>query len=117
MIQYYKEVYKYITKNDNGEIPINKCLNDIYGVRIILEENVEYNRIQKFIKDNFLNLKCIDASKEQYKAIHIYFKKDNYSFPWELQIWNKSEEQSNKISHKNYKQEYTKWEQQIKKEE
>lgn len=35
---------------------------------------------------------------------------DNYDFPWELQIWNPEDEQSNKKSHEKYKQGYTTWE-------
>lgn len=55
-------------------------------------------------------LKCYDASKDGYVATHIYFKNGNYSFQWELQIWDKFHEKTNIISHEQYKQEYTKWE-------
>lgn len=54
----------------------------------------------------------MDSSKKEgnYKAIHVYFNKDNYAFPWELQIWNKQDEENNLESHKKYKQDYIKWE-------
>ncbi len=54
--------------------------------------------------------KCIDSSKNDYVATHIYFKKDNYNFQWELQIWDKKHEKFNYLSHKEYKQMYTDWE-------
>lgn len=57
----------------------------------------------------------LDSSKQDYRAIHLYFKKDNYSFPWELQIWNECDSERNLISHKKYKQEYTAWEKKNKK--
>ena len=71
-------------KHNYGEIPINKCFNDIYGI--------------------------IDSSKGKYVATHIYFKNDNFSYQWELQIWDKSHEEINIKSHEAYKQDYTKWE-------
>ena len=49
-IQY--KIDKYTLKN-NGEIPINKCLNDIYGTRIILNKEIEYDLIKKFVEKNF----------------------------------------------------------------
>lgn len=59
-------------------------------------------------------LKVIDSSKLTYKAIHVYFKVDNYSFPWELQIWNKNDEMNNIYSHQKYKQDYVRWEKESK---
>ena len=47
-------------------------------------------------------------------ATHMYFKENNYSFQWELQIWDKKHYESNIISHENYKQGYTKWEEENK---
>lgn len=59
---------------------------------------------------NFPEYKCIDSSKRSYIDTHIYFEKGNFCFPWELQIWAKKDEKNNFQSHKEYKQEYTKWE-------
>lgn len=100
----------YIKNHNNGEGPINKCFNDIFGIRIILENNIEYEKLKEFIDKKYNYLKCIDSSKDEYIATHIYFKRDNYTFPWELQIWEKSNELSNIKSHEKYKQEYVKWE-------
>lgn len=94
-----------------GRIPINKCLNDLFGIRIILEEPVEYKELADFVEKAYPGkYRCIDSSKLDYKAVHLYFRKDNQSFPWELQIWNKCNAESNFASHKKYKQEYTLWE-------
>lgn len=98
-------------KHEYGEVPLNKCFNDLYGIRIIFNETIEFETIKNFIKDKYgEKLKCYDASKEKYVATHIYFKVDNYSFQWELQIWDKEHERTNIISHEQYKQDYTKWE-------
>jgi len=105
------KIEKYVQRKENGEIPLNKCLNDLFGVRIILEEEIDYHEINKLIKKYFPRLKCILAIRGDYQAIHIYFGKENsYNFQWELQIWDKKHERTNFLSHARYKQEYTKWE-------
>ena len=37
-------------KHQFGEIPLNKCFNDIFGMRIILKENANYETIKNFMK-------------------------------------------------------------------
>ena len=102
----------YYENHEKGKIPINKCFNDLFGIRIILNQNIKHEEIRKFIRYKFKDIKCVDSSKKlgNYKATHIYFSKDNYSFPWELQIWNKIDEENNLESHKKYKQDYVRWE-------
>ncbi len=116
-IQY--KIYNYIKNHNNGEIPINKCFNDLYGIRIILDEEIKYSKIKRFVESKYNGkLKCIDASKDTgYKATHIYFKNDNYSFPWELQIWDRYYEKTNISSHEKYKQDYVKWEKEYERNE
>ena len=102
-------------KHEYGKIPLNKCFNDLYGIRIIFLDNIRYEEIKQFIDYKFnKKLKCNDASNGNYVATHIYFKIDNYVFQWKLQIWDKFHEKTNIISHEQYKQDYTKWEQENK---
>ncbi len=110
------KISNYMTnKHEYGKVALNKCFNDLYGIRIIFNENVEYKDIKKFVDEKYKKkLKCYDASKENYVATHIYFKEDNYSFQWELQIWDKAHYESNIISHEHYKQDYIKWEEENK---
>ena len=108
-IQFKLEEYN--KNHENGKIPIKKCLNDIMGFRIILKEDTNYNEIKKFINVNFPKLKCIDSTKDDYVAAHIYFgNDDNTKFQWELQIWDEKHEISNLESHHKHKQDYTQWE-------
>ena len=97
-------------KPEKGEIPICKCLNDLFGTRIIQDESVDIEQIKEFLKTNYEKLKCIDSSKDEYKAKHIYFVNTNYDFQWELQIWKKEDEENNMRSHAQRKQGYTGWE-------
>lgn len=107
-IEYKME--NYIKNHENGRVPINKCFNDLFGIRIICGIELTKEQIIKLISAKFDKLKCIDSSKKEYKAMHIYFKKDNYSYQWELQVWNKSDEINNIKSHEKYKQDYVRWE-------
>lgn len=88
----------------------NKCLNDLAGIRIFVSDYVVHEEIQSHIKESYPRLKCIDASKNGYIATHVYFKMDNFSFQWELQIWRNEDKDNNLVSHKQYKQDYIKWE-------
>lgn len=99
-----------------GRVSVNKCFNDLFGIRIILKDLLTYDEISSFIEDQYGNkYKCIDSSKLDYKATHLYFKENNQSFPWELQIWNSCDESNNLASHRLYKQGYTIWEEESKK--
>ncbi|AVQ40482.1 hypothetical protein C7M56_18065 [Clostridium botulinum] len=97
-------------KQDGGKFPINNCINDLLGLRIIdpyYKENIIYieNELKKF-KNNGYKLRYMDRLNNEYKAYHVYLKKDNKSFPIELQIWDAKYEQVNINSHKEYKQDY-----------
>lgn len=106
-----QKIYTYYNGKLNGKMPINKCLNDLFGIRFILSYNLSVDDMIKHISQTFPKLKCIDASKEAgYKAIHVYFADNNSEFPWELQIWHSLDEIRNIELHKIYKQDYTSWE-------
>ena len=108
-IQYKIENY-YLNRED-GKIPINKCLNDIVGIRIILNNEISLIAINNWLKSTFKNLKVIEAYRGEYRAIHVYFGKgNNYLFQWELQIWLLKDSNKNLLSHHKYKQSYIKWE-------
>lgn len=111
------KIRKYTEKKEKGKIPIDKCLNDLFGIRIICKEKLSYDEIKTAIESKYNNLKCIDSSKQEYKATHIYFKIDNYQFQWELQVWNSDDEKNNIYSHEKYKQDYIKWEKEMKRGE
>lgn len=105
------KIENYEKNHEDGKVPIKKCLNDLFGIRMIFPEEISYNNINIFVKKKFPSLKCIDAERGNYKAVHIYFgNDDNKKFQWELQLWDKKYEKSNYESHAKYKQDYTKWE-------
>lgn len=104
------KIQRYIdVKEEHGKSPINKCVNDLFGIRIVYNGRIEFKEFYNHIKSCF-DLKCIDVIRGEYIATHIYFKKDNYSFPWELQVWEVCNNKSNLSSHHKYKQDYASWE-------
>ena len=114
-VEYKIQSYK-TERHGSGKVPINKCINDLFGARIFLEVPLSFEDVYGFVEENYSSkYRCIDSSKQDYKAVHIYFKENNQSFPWELQIWNLCDAETNFASHKNYKQGYTTWEQESKK--
>ena len=104
------KIENYYTNHENGKIPLKKCLNDLFGIRIVIDGKFGYDDIVDFLSNRFPGYKCIDSSKNGYNATHIYFEKGNEYFPWELQVWQKADEKNNYASHRRYKQEYTSWE-------
>lgn len=109
-IEYKIQSYK-TNRHEYGKVPISKCINDLFGVRISLRVPLTFEEIYAFIEGTYQGrYKCINSSKAGYKAVHIYFRRNNYSFPWELQIWNECDAENNLISHESYKQEYVTWE-------
>ncbi len=104
------KIKNYIENHENGKITINKCLNDLFGIRIICKDQIDFSQINHLVKEKYDKLKCIDSSKIEYKATHIYFKQSNFEFQWELQLWNEDDEINNIRSHEKYKQDYVRWE-------
>lgn len=89
--------------------PVNKWMNDIFGIRIIIEDEM--------VSEVLVNLECwkeayslqkfYERDKEGYKGIHLYFKNNsNFYYPWEMQIWKKSDVEGNIESHRKHKRNF-----------
>lgn len=109
------KIDRYIfVQDEHGHSPINKCLNDIWGIRVITNEEYNLKEIQNVIESKTFSekLRAISSIKEAgaYKAIHVYFSHGNNTFDCELQIWYKKFVESNELSHRRHKQQYTLWE-------
>lgn len=95
--------------NRENQYPVNNWLNDIFGARIILSKP-EIDEIMEVLDEwqDELSLKnWYLRDKEGYKGLHIYFKnRSNFYFPWELQIWDKDDLQSNVENHERFKRHF-----------
>lgn len=98
------KIGRFSTRED--QYPVNNWLNDIFGARIILSAD-EINSVMDLLDDwqEELSLKnWYLRDKEGYRGLHIYFKnKNNFYFPWELQIWDAEDIQSNIQNHEKFK--------------
>lgn len=106
----YSKIDRYNDSELKGKVPIIKCLNDLLGIRFIIEDTDCYNCVLNKVEENFKDkkhYKFIDSSKNGYKGYHLYIKIDNYMFPFEIQFWKKEDEKTNKNYHNIYKQSYT----------
>lgn len=115
------KLHYYFCNHVNGKTSIQKCLNDLLGFRLIIDDfNFNSLDIQNFFEDIKCEqnlMKWYTRDKEGYKGTHIYFKNvSNFYFPWELQIWNTAYARSNEISHELHKakRNYIMWPEQYK---
>ncbi|MEG2457992.1 MAG: hypothetical protein RSB41_03785 [Bacilli bacterium] len=100
---------------ENGKIKILKLINDLLGLRIVVPSfREELNKINNL---NLTQYKAFENCKIRildrnlatgYKAYHIYIRRDNKTFPIELQIWDKEDEENNINLHTDHKEEYVK---------
>ena len=49
------KIKNYNDNHENGKIPIEKCLNDLFGIRIICSQELNYDEIVNFIKEKIKN--------------------------------------------------------------
>ena len=100
-----------------GEVSVNKCLNDLFGTRIIIDcESISDDDLLAIIGcyPGALLLEDKDVPAREsippYKAKHIYFKRGNEDFRWELQIWRSADQLNNHESHRKHRYIYRGWE-------
>lgn len=91
------------------QYPVNNWLNDIFGARIVIAAD-EIKTIMDLLDgwQDELSLKnWYLRDKEGYRGLHVYFKnKSNFYFPWELQIWDAEDMQSNIANHEKFKRNF-----------
>ncbi|MEG0470803.1 MAG: hypothetical protein RR588_00555 [Solibacillus sp.] len=107
-----KMLHYRLYKLEQGSVNLNKCLNDLFGLRIIVNEFEHNEENVLYLKDLLekTDVKVHNSCKNDYKATHLYFSNgNNQFFPWELQIWSRIDYETNIKSHAEHKQGYTKW--------
>jgi len=101
------KIQRFSSRED--QYPVNNWLNDIFGARIVVSAD-EIKTIMDLLDDwqDELNLKnWYLRDKAGYRGLHVYFKnKSNFYFPWELQIWDITDMQSNIQNHEKFKRNF-----------
>ena len=103
------KIDRYALQED--QYPVNNWLNDIFGARIVLTAE-EIEQVMMCLDDwqEALGLKnWYFRDKEGYRGLHVYFKnRSNFYFPWELQIWDIADKNSNIRNHEMFKRSFLK---------
>lgn len=103
------KLQKYILSPEKGDVPVAKCINDLFGARIIVGNETDYLAILEELNEALsqdTHARVVKSFHGSYSAIHIYVQEYNYVFPWELQIWREEDKESNERSHLQYKERY-----------
>lgn len=89
-------IYRKYEKTIRNKGGFKQCFNDVLGFRLHMEEYPtefpEYFRVV-----DLRNGKVID---DGYRAIHLYYQRDNRAYPIEIQLWCGNDFQYNVWSHK-----------------
>lgn len=110
-ISLMQKIYKNIDYDKNGSsyIYITRCVNDVFGARIIVDNIADTKALIDELMLAFPKLRVTNANKSTgYKAIHLYTNPSKGCLPWELQIWQACDEISNTALHAEYKRDYIK---------
>ncbi|WP_138755074.1 hypothetical protein [Paenibacillus sinopodophylli] len=103
-----KMLYYVLNTNQQGKVSVNKCLNDLLGFRIQLNcfdhnnNGVDLMCGQLHLDSNYKIL-CKNSCKDSYNGTHVYIYGSNFTFPWELQIWDSNDSNENERSHSEHK--------------
>lgn len=79
-------------------IEVNKCFNDILGIRVILNE---YNEVLEQDLNSFKIADMINgkANDDGYRGIHLYYQRSNKYYPIEIQVNTKQDRRMNDWLH------------------
>lgn len=94
-----------ISEKQRGTLYVGKCVNDLFGMRIILDNlNENAKEILNFLKNS--GIKSIKRPYERndgaYHAIHFYIRDNNHHFSWEVQLWDTTCFASNVAAHEEH---------------
>lgn len=89
-------IYRKYEKTLRNKGGFKQCFNDVLGFRLHLEEYPtefpEYFRV--------VDLRNGKQTDDGYRAIHLYYQRDNRAYPIEIQLWCGTDFQYNIWSHK-----------------
>lgn len=104
-----------LKRNAEKPYPLNKILNDIFGLRFVVADETyrELLQNQENYETFFANYgyrfleRNLTVETETYRAIHLYTLPDQiHHFPWEVQIWPESNALANVESHRKHKRSF-----------
>ncbi len=103
-----QKIDSYCNRAERGRVIIHKCLNDLYGIRVVMESSIDCDTLVQELKRIFPEkVKITNATKKEgYKGVHVYTPAIKGHFKWELQIWDRESYINNINLHESHKRRY-----------
>lgn len=94
------------SRSSLGSLYVNKVLNDLFGMRIVVQNlNKKIEAVKRYLdyySQEYSYFKYYVRRKNGYSAVHCYFQTSNRYFPWELQIWDIEDKETNILAHEEH---------------
>lgn len=65
---------------------VEKAFNDILGIRIVIPDYSIFDKVEFPKEVRIVDMRTGKANDDGYRAIHMYFQKDHYHYPIEIQF-------------------------------
>lgn len=60
------KIHRYVTGNLKGKVPIHKCFNDLFGIRIIINADFSHEDLKGHLLNTHPEFKVTNATKNGY---------------------------------------------------
>lgn len=78
---------------------VEKVFNDILGIRIVIDDYSLFDALELPEQVRIADMREGKANDDGYRGIHLYFQKDHYHYPIEIQFMTASDKQFNEWLH------------------
>lgn len=78
---------------------VEKVFNDILGIRVIVDDYSVINALGEQDKIRIVDLREGKSIDDGYRAVHLYYQKDHYHYPIEIQFMTPKDRQFNEWLH------------------
>ena len=78
---------------------VEKAFNDVLGIRIIIDDYTIVDRIELPNNVKVADMRHGKVNDDGYRAIHMYYQKDHYHYPVEMQFMTSKDRQFNEWLH------------------
>ncbi len=79
--------------------PVEKAFNDILGIRIIIDDYTVFDKISFPSDVRIADMRHGKSNDDGYRGIHVYYQKDHFHYPIEIQFMTGRDRQFNAWLH------------------
>jgi len=81
------------------DVPVEKVFNDILGIRIVIDDYGIFDRINLPKSTKVADMRYGKANDDGYRGIHVYYQRDHFHYPIEVQFVTVNDRQFNEWLH------------------